>query len=123
MGAFSAASRKCSTALLPNGAGVLALGLVGTTVVPYNLFLGSGIARGQDVRELRFGLIVAVGLGGLISMAVLVVGAALDGAFSFQALAGILGDRLGPWGARLFAVGLFCGRPLVGDHGPPSPRR
>ena len=28
---------------LPAGAGLLALGLVGTTVVPYNLFLGSGL--------------------------------------------------------------------------------
>ncbi|MCB1033093.1 MAG: divalent metal cation transporter, partial [Acidobacteria bacterium] len=52
---------------LPPGSGLLALGLVGTTVVPYNLFLGSGLARGQGLGETRFGLAVAVGLGGLIS--------------------------------------------------------
>ena len=32
---------------LPPGSGMIVLGLVGTTVVPYNLFLGSGLARGQ----------------------------------------------------------------------------
>ncbi len=67
---------------LPAGAGLLVLGLVGTTVVPYNLFLGSGIAAGQTLRELRFGLSVAVVLGGIISMGVLVVGAAVEGPFS-----------------------------------------
>ena len=41
---------------LPAGSGLLVLGLVGTTVVPYNLFLGSGLARGQQLGELRFGL-------------------------------------------------------------------
>lgn len=93
---------------LPPASGLLVLGLVGTTVVPYNLFLGSGIAAGQDLRELRFGLTVAVLLGGLISMAMLVVGAALVGEFSFQSLAATLEQRLGPGGGWLLAWGLFA---------------
>jgi manganese transport protein len=93
---------------LPAGAGLLVLGLVGTTVVPYNLFLGSGLARGQALAEVRFGLAVAVGLGGLISMGVVVVGATLDGGFSFEALATVLAARLGTWAAPLFAAGLFA---------------
>ncbi len=40
---------------LPAGSSVLALGLVGTTVVPYNLFLGSGLASGGRLAETRFG--------------------------------------------------------------------
>ncbi len=92
---------------LPPGSGLLALGLVGTTVVPYNIFLGSGIAGGQSLREMRFGLAVAVGLGGLISMGVLVVGSAVAEPFSFEALARLLEDRLGKWGRTLFAAGLF----------------
>ncbi len=92
---------------LPTGAGILVLGLVGTTVVPYNLFLGSGLADGQRLSELRLGLALAVGLGGLISMGVLVVGAAVDGAFTFEALAAVLADQLGGWASRLFAVGLL----------------
>ncbi len=90
----------------PAGSALLVLGLVGTTVVPYNLFLGSGVAAGQTLSELRFGLTVAVGLGGLISMAVLVVGTAVPGEFSFPALAAVLTQRLGPWAADLFAYGL-----------------
>jgi Mn2+/Fe2+ NRAMP family transporter len=93
---------------LPAGSAVLALGLVGTTVVPYNLFLGSGLARGQGLAEMRFGLAVAVGLGGLISAGVLVVGTAVEGEFSFPALAAVLVERLGGWTGSLLAAGLLC---------------
>ena len=93
----------------PPGSGLLILGLVGTTVVPYNLFLGSGIAQGQKLAELRFGIAVAVGLGGLISMGILVAGGALRGqAFSFEAIAAVLETRLGSWAAELFEWGLFA---------------
>ena len=91
----------------PRGSGLLILGLVGTTVVPYNLFLGSGIAAGQELRDLRLGLMVAVGLGGLISMAVLVTGTAVEGSFSFLALSEVLTLELGSWAASLFALGLL----------------
>jgi Mn2+/Fe2+ NRAMP family transporter len=91
---------------LPAGSGLLVLGLVGTTVVPYNLFLGSGVAAGQNLADLRFGLTVAVVLGGVISMGVLVVGTALEGPFGYDALAAVLADRLGGWALLLFAAGL-----------------
>lgn len=93
---------------LPAGSSLLALGLVGTTVVPYNLFLGSGLARGGRLAATRFGIAVAVGLGGLISMGVLVVGAALAGSFSFEALTDLMNSRLGPWGGPLLAGGLLA---------------
>jgi len=72
---------------MPKGASLLVLGLIGTTVVPYNLFLGSGIALGQRLRDVRIGLSVAVVLGGIISMGILVVGTTVTGDFSFAALA------------------------------------
>ena len=93
---------------LPRGSGLLVLGLIGTTVVPYNLFLGSGLAKGHTLPELRFGLSVAILLGGLISMGILVVGAAIETTFSFEALAATLSGRLGPWGGPFFAFGLFA---------------
>ncbi len=93
---------------IPPGAGLLVLGLVGTTVVPYNLFLGSGIAAGQSLPELRFGLVVAIVLGGVISMGVVVVGYTISVEFSFQAIAGALITRLGGWAAHFFAFGLFA---------------
>ncbi|HUF78145.1 MAG TPA: divalent metal cation transporter, partial [Thermoanaerobaculia bacterium] len=85
----------------PPGAGLLVLGLIGTTVVPYNLFLGSGLAVGQRLPEIRFGLAVSVVLGGLISMGVLVVGAAMAGPFAFDAVAAELAGRLGGWAGLL----------------------
>ncbi len=90
----------------PAGAGLLILGLVGTTVVPYNLFLGSGLAEGQELGNVRFGLTVAIVLGGVISMGVLVVGAATPGPFAFGAVAAALSGRLGAWAGPLFGWGL-----------------
>lgn len=92
---------------IPNGAGLLVIGLVGTTVVPYNLFLGSGIAAGQRLGEMRFGLTVAIVLGGLISMAIVVVGGAVQGPFGFAELADVLAQRIGG-GRWLLAAGLFA---------------
>jgi Mn2+/Fe2+ NRAMP family transporter len=93
---------------VPAGSGLLIVGLIGTTVVPYNLFLGSGLARGQRLADVRLGLGVAVILGGVISMGVLVVGTTLSGEFSFAGLAAALTLRLGSWAAKLFAFGLFA---------------
>lgn len=93
---------------LPPGSSLLAIALVGTTVVPYNLFLGSGLAAGQRLGEVRVGLGVAVVLGGLISMGVLVAGTAVAGTFSYSALAAVLTERLGGWAGPLFALGLLA---------------
>jgi Mn2+/Fe2+ NRAMP family transporter len=92
----------------PSGSGLLIIALIGTTVVPYNLFLGSGLARGQNLGEARLGLVVAILLGGLISGAILVVGTAVTGEFSYSALASVLANRLGGWAEILFGIGLFA---------------
>jgi manganese transport protein len=92
----------------PAGSGLVILGLVGTTVVPYNLFLGSGLAVGEELGSVRLGIAVAVVLGGVISMGVVVVGAAVVGDFSFPALAAVLARELGPWASSLVALGLVA---------------
>lgn len=86
--------------------GVLAL--VGTTVVPYNFFLGAALARGQGLGEMRFGLAVSVAIGVLITAAILVVGTALVGEFSFEALGDTLAERLGGWARTGFGIGLLA---------------
>ncbi len=86
--------------------GVLAL--VGTTVVPYNLFLGAALARGQGLNEMRFGLAVAVGFGLLITAGILVVGTSLTGEFSFDALGDVLAVELGGWARIGFGIGLLA---------------
>jgi len=90
------------------GSTVLVLGLVGTTVVPYNLFLGSALAKGSGLREMRYGLAVAVIGGGVISVGVLVVGSALGGGLEYERLAAVLGDRLGKGAEVSLGVGLFA---------------
>lgn len=61
-----------------SGAGILILGLIGTTVVPYDLFLGSSLAnKKQTLKEARFGLGIAIILGGLISMSIMTVGSSI----------------------------------------------
>lgn len=93
---------------MPGGSTVLVLGLVGTTVVPYNLFLGSALARDSRLSEMRWGLAVAVIGGGVISLGVLVVGSALGGGLEYARLAAVLGERLGGGAETSLAVGLFA---------------
>jgi len=92
---------------IPDGAEILVLGLIGTTVVPYNIFLGSGLKHTQTQPEMRISLLIAIGLGGLVSIAVLLTGSAITGAFSFDALSEALEGRLGTWAGTLLGLGLL----------------
>lgn len=95
------------TPTIPSGAEILVLGLIGTTVVPYNIFLGSGLKHTQSPSEMKLSLGIAIGLGGLISIAVLLTGTAISGSFSFEELASTLSNQLGGWGNWLLGIGLF----------------
>ncbi|HAC25031.1 MAG TPA: hypothetical protein DCE81_08960, partial [Cytophagales bacterium] len=87
---------------------LLALGLVGTTIVPYNIFLGSGISKGQTLALMRAGLSVSVVIGGAITGWILLAGTLLPGFDSFQLVAEVFRERVGTWGAILFGLGLFA---------------
>ena len=93
---------------LPDGSLLLVVALIGTTIVPYNLFLGSGISHGQKVGEMRVGLTIAVLIGGIISVAILLSGTLISGTFSFDSLSTALEESTGPWAKHLFAAGLFA---------------
>lgn len=94
---------------MPEGSGLLILGLIGTTVVPYNIFLGSGLTdKTQSIKEMRFGISVAIVLGGLTSMAVLIVGSSISGEFTYLALGQSLSKTLGSWSLWFFGFGLFA---------------
>jgi len=67
---------------LPDGAGLSVIALIGTTVVPYNLFLHSRSVsekwQGQDaIRSARQDILISIPVGGLISIAVMCVAASL----------------------------------------------
>lgn len=100
---------------LPAGSDLLALGLVGTTIVPYNLFLHASSAQqrwrgAEHLREARADLVVSIGLGGIISMAILITGAAQFGTTitSPVQMAAMLEPLLGSWATTFFAIGFFA---------------
>lgn len=86
---------------------LLVIGLIGTTIVPYNLFLASGLSKGQSLQEMRFGLILAILIGGLITLAILLTGTMVQGEFSFASLAEVLDSQLSQRGRLLLGLGLF----------------
>lgn len=93
---------------IPEGSALLIIGLIGTTIVPYNLFLGAGISKGQSIKDMRFGISVAVIIGGLISYAIMLVGTQVVGEFSFEALGNALSSKTGEWMLVFFGFGLFA---------------
>ncbi|MBL0742420.1 NRAMP family divalent metal transporter [Chryseolinea lacunae] len=93
---------------IPAGSELLVLGLVGTTVVPYNLFLGSGISKGQTIPFMRVGLAISVFIGGLITAAILVAGTAVVDFSSFPILFAEFEAKSSYLGAVAMALGLFA---------------
>ncbi|MEP1469920.1 MAG: Nramp family divalent metal transporter [Halieaceae bacterium] len=107
---------------LPSGATLTAIALIGTTVVPYNLFLQANAVRekwpadlplDQALRESRIDTGLSVGLGGLITLAILSTSAtaffATSSAFDAGSMANQLRPLLGDWARPIFAAGLFAG--------------
>lgn len=102
----------------PPGSLLTVLGLVGTTVVPYNLFLHASIVQKkwntpEDLGAVRFDTIVSIFLGGLVSMAIMIcavplVGETLENAGDLaQGLAPLMGDFAKYFlGTGLLAAGL-----------------
>ena len=67
----------------PKGSLLSIIGLVGTTIVPYNLFLHSELVREKWTSKADLGyalkdMIIALVLGGLISMSVIITAAGVD---------------------------------------------
>lgn len=94
------------------------VGLIGTTVVPYNLFLHASAvqekwAKAEDVKTARVDAIISIGLGGLISMAIIITAsAAFYGTTGTEItsagqMAVQLEPLLGTWAKWFFALGLF----------------
>lgn len=107
---------------LPEGSVMVAIALIGTTVVPYNLFLHANAVREKwpanlplerAIRESRLDSGLSIGLGGLITLAIMSTAAtAFFGtgiAFDGGSLALQLEPLLGQAAHTIFAAGLFAG--------------
>ena len=101
---------------IPDGATLNVLALIGTTVVPYNLFLHSRIVgeKWRDRSNLgaaRMDLLLAVAIGVAASAAIMLTASgALTGADvgSVSGMAGPLRSLLGPFGSAVFGIGLWA---------------
>jgi len=107
---FSISAVLASTVVpkIPMGSELITLGLVGTTIVPYNLFLGSGISKGQTIPLMRIGLTVSVIIGGLITAWILLAGTLVHDFSSFPVLADEFRSKIGEVGAWALGIGLFA---------------
>ena len=96
---------------------LLVSGLIGTTVVPYNLFLHASIIskkwdKSKDIRDLRIESIVSITLGIIISALIVIVAAASRESISNISNAGDLAVQLEPlvgsYASLLMGIGLFA---------------
>ena len=115
---WGALAKGAVTPIAPLTALPLVIGLIGTTIVPYNLFLHAAAARkrwpdAQCLGEARFDTRLSIGLGGIVSILVMSTAAAsLFGAGLAVENAGDMARQLEPaFGASakyLLATGLFA---------------
>lgn len=91
------------------------IGLIGTTVVPYNLFLHASLVKekwhqASDLKYARKDTIIAVVLGGIVSMSIIISAAAIDtqNISSAADLAKGLEPLFGRFAKYFLAIGLFA---------------
>ena len=99
----------------PEGSLFTIIGLIGTTVVPYNLFLHASLVKEkwQNVSDLKYArkdTLIAVVLGGLVSMSIIVSAAAIQTHEVNNAsdLAKGLEPLYGSFAKYFLAIGLFA---------------
>jgi manganese transport protein len=103
---------------MPSGSLLTIIALIGTTVVPYNLFLHASAAKNRwsgakDLKAAKTDTILSIGLGGLI--AVLIVSTASASLFtkgisvnSANEMAIQFEPLFGSWAKYLMGIGLFA---------------
>ncbi len=91
------------------------VGLIGTTVVPYNLFLHASLVSEKwnnrtDLSAVRKDTIISVVLGGLVSMSIIIAATALQGqqVSNGAALATALEPIYGSWATYVFSIGILA---------------
>ncbi len=102
---------------VPEGSAYLIAGLVGTTVVGYNLFLHASTVQerwdgAEDLAECRTDTIAMVAVGGVITTAIVVTAAAVFPEGTQITGVGEMADQLEPvfggYALTFFAIGLFA---------------
>ncbi|OUU47256.1 MAG: manganese transporter [Flavobacteriaceae bacterium TMED68] len=99
---------------MPKGSLLTIVGLIGTTIVPYNLFLHSELAKNKWLKsnELEYALndlYVSIGLGGVISLCIIISASGIENAniLGVGDLALGLEPLFGKFAKYFLAIGLF----------------
>ena len=94
---------------------IVVLGLIGTTVVPYNLFLHSSLVKEKwnDISKLKIARIesfISIVIGGIVSMAIIITAASVsnDNVESVIDLAKGLEPLYGKFAIYFLGIGLFA---------------
>lgn len=103
---------------MPRGSMLTIAGLVGTTVVPYNLFLHAALVQqkwkgSEGLKAARLDIRISILLGGLVSMAIVITSAAafFGSGNDIQSAADLaiqLEPILGQWAVAFIGLGLFA---------------
>lgn len=100
---------------LPKEGILTVIALVGTTIVPYNLFLHAALVSEKwksesDLKAVRWDTILSIGLGGVVSMCIIIAAAAipLDEIRSGMDLARGLEPLFGDMARYFMGIGLFA---------------
>lgn len=88
------------------------VGLLGTTVVPYNLFLHAALVKNEtsSLRALLMDTVFAVTLGGIVSLSIIICAASLEGQ-TIESVADLglaLTPLYGEFATILMSLGLFA---------------
>ncbi|WP_239749518.1 MULTISPECIES: Nramp family divalent metal transporter [unclassified Mammaliicoccus] len=112
---FGAVLKGAFVPSIPNGSLLTVIALIGTTVVPYNFFIHATSIHERfngikDLKIVRIDTILAIGLGGLISAAILITaGTLIEGreVKSLVELSEPLKPILGDFAPLFMSIGLF----------------
>jgi Mn2+/Fe2+ NRAMP family transporter len=98
----------------PKGSVLIVIGLIGTTVVPYNLFLHASLVKEKwhnesDLKFARNDTIIAIALGGIVSMCIVISAASLqiESINNAADLAKGIEPLFGASSKYILAIGLF----------------
>ena len=88
------------------------VGIVGTTVVPYNLFLHAALVnkKYKDINSIKLDTIIAVTIGGVISLCIIVTSASIQGAniTNPSEIGNLLEPLYGKISNWIINLGFFC---------------
>ena len=88
------------------------IGIVGTTVVPYNLFLHAALVnkKYKDMRSVKLDTIIAVTIGGVISICIIVTSASMQGSniTNPSEIGNLLEPLYGKISNWIINLGFFC---------------